>query len=111
MTAATTTLAAGFVAKGYRIPEHALPSGGPSGAVARRVTTPPLRPLLRKLGYSPRDWSGPRTVKAFLHDTAFQCANCFGWFCEADMAEEADPWVEPTWECRWCRFNLHREAA
>ena len=71
----------------------------------------PLRPLLRKLGYAPRDWAGARTVKAFLHDTAFRCTNCFGWFCEADMAVETDPWVEDRGECFACRWNLHREAA
>lgn len=103
----TKTKAASFVEIGF-VPEHALPSGGLRGAVAREVTEAPIRPLLRKLGYTAS--SGER-VGDFLFDNAFKCSNCEGWFCWSDKAEETHPWAEDRGECHWCRWNLERRAA
>lgn len=89
--------------KAVFIPKHGLPSGAQSRSTAA-ITA---RIVARKLGYSPRD---DGKLADFLFDQAHECSNCLGWFCDADMADDDDPWVEAPSECRWCAFNLVRAA-
>lgn len=77
-----------------------------------RLTPANIRPWARSLGEEVTGYVGPHVLReVILHDHAWNCTHCKGWFSSRADMECADPETDTDrGECWFCRFG-YAEAA